>query len=108
MDLAHPNAGPWRTKLVELSDLYSAIAPELRPRVDTRIDWLDVAALSNRWRIIIPAIFSEMEAAPRARKHRSQGRGRDKAYRKSSARTSTSPGQAPRRRTSTDVARIAE
>ena len=30
--------------------------------MDTCIDWLDVAALSDRWRIIIPAIFSGMEA----------------------------------------------
>ncbi len=30
--------------------------------MDTCIDWLDVAAVSDRWRIIIPAIFSGMEA----------------------------------------------
>jgi hypothetical protein len=62
MDLAHPNGDQWRAKLAELSDLYSAVPPGLRSRVDTCIDWLDVAALSDRWRIIIPAIFSGMEA----------------------------------------------
>ncbi len=62
MDLAHPNGTEWRAKLAELAELYSAVAPGLRPHVDTCIDWLDVAALSDRWRIIIPAIFSGMEA----------------------------------------------
>jgi hypothetical protein len=62
MDLAHPNGAEWRAKLDELSALYSALAPDLRERVDTCIDWLDVAALSDRWRIIIPALFSGMEA----------------------------------------------
>lgn len=62
MDLAHPNGEQWRGKLGELSDLYSAVSPGLRSRVDTCIDWLDVAALSDRWRIVIPAIFSGMEA----------------------------------------------
>lgn len=62
MDLTHPNGAQWRAKLAELSDLYSAVPPGLRSRVDTCIDWLDVAALSDRWRIIIPAIFSGMEA----------------------------------------------
>jgi hypothetical protein len=62
MDLAHPNGEQWRESLAELSDVYSAVPPGLRSRVDTCIDWLDVAALSDRWRIIIPAIFSGMEA----------------------------------------------
>lgn len=62
MDLAHPNGKQWRAKLAELSDLYSVLQPGLKSRVSTCIDWLDVAALSNRWRIIIPAIFSGMEA----------------------------------------------
>jgi hypothetical protein len=62
MDLAHPNGQEWRGKLQELSDLYSALGPGLRPRVDTCIDWLDVSAISDRWRIIIPALFSAMEA----------------------------------------------
>ena len=62
MDLAHPNGEQWRAGLAELSDAYSAVPPGLRSRVDTCIDWLDVAALSDRWRIIIPAIFSGMEA----------------------------------------------
>jgi hypothetical protein len=62
MDLAHPNGEQWRASLAELSDVYSAVPPGLRSRVDTCIDWLDVAALSDRWRIIIPAIFSGMES----------------------------------------------
>jgi hypothetical protein len=62
MELAHPNGEDWRARLAKLSELYSSVAPDLRQRVDTCIEWLDVAALSNRWRIIIPAIFSGMEA----------------------------------------------
>ena len=62
MDLTHPNGEQWRASLAELSDVYSAVPSGLSSRVDTCIDWLDVAALSDRWRIIIPAIFSGMEA----------------------------------------------
>ncbi len=62
MDLAHPNGNQWRTELAELSGLYMGLAPDLRLRLDTCIDWLDVAALTDRWRIMIPAIFSGMEA----------------------------------------------
>jgi hypothetical protein len=62
MDLAHPNGAEWRKQLAALSDLYSAIGPKLRTRVDTCIEWLDVAALSKRWRIIVPAVFSGMES----------------------------------------------
>lgn len=62
MDLAHPNGADWRKQLTELSDLYSTVGPSLRIRIDTCIEWLDVAALSNRWRIIIPAVFSAIES----------------------------------------------
>jgi hypothetical protein len=62
MDLSHPNLEEWRAQLADLSDLYEALPPALRPCVDTCVEWLDVAALSGRWRIIIPAIFSAMEA----------------------------------------------
>jgi hypothetical protein len=62
MDLSHPNLEEWRAQLADLSDLYEALPPALRLCVDTCVDWLDVAALSGRWRIIIPAIFSAMEA----------------------------------------------
>lgn len=62
MGLDHANGSDWRARLAELSDLYLAVAPDLRQRVDTCIGWLDVAARSDRWRIIIPAIFSGMEA----------------------------------------------
>jgi hypothetical protein len=49
-------------KLDGLSIDYAAIAPGLRERVDTCVDWLDVAARSDRWRIMLPAVFSAMEA----------------------------------------------
>lgn len=62
MDLAHPDVERWREGLADLSALYLAVSSGLQARVDTCIDWLDVAALSDRWRIIIPAIFSGMEA----------------------------------------------
>lgn len=62
MDLDHPNGAEWREQLAQLSELYSGLPPRLRLNVDTCIDWLDVAALSDRWRIIIPALFSGMEA----------------------------------------------
>ena len=62
MDLTHSNGEAWRTELSRLADLYVTVPPDLRSRVDTCLDWLDVAALSDRWRIIIPAIFSAMEA----------------------------------------------
>jgi hypothetical protein len=62
MDLSHPNGSEWRARLTELSDLYQALPPSLRVRLNTCLEWLDVAALSDRWRIIIPAIFSAMEA----------------------------------------------
>jgi hypothetical protein len=62
MDLTSQNARESLTRLDRLSSDYAALAPELRERVDTYIEWLDVAALSNRWRIIIPAVFSAMES----------------------------------------------
>lgn len=62
MDLAHPNGEPWRRNLADLSRLYSASIPPLRDRVDACIAWLDVAALSDRWRVMIPAVFSGIEA----------------------------------------------
>lgn len=61
-ELDHPALSEWRARLSALSDLYVSVAPELRQRVDMCIDWLDVAAMSDRWKIIIPAIFSGMEA----------------------------------------------
>jgi len=60
--LDHPNLSTWMVRLSELSELYTSVAPGLRQRVDMCIGWLDVAAMSDRWRIIIPAIFSGMEA----------------------------------------------
>jgi hypothetical protein len=62
MDLTAPKAAEWRAKLDALSADYLAVAPGLRERVDACITWLDVAAQSDRWPIIIPATFSAMEA----------------------------------------------
>jgi hypothetical protein len=61
-ELSHENLDEWRRRLLALSDQYSHLAPALQSRVDTCLAWLDVAALSDRWRIVIPAIFSGMEA----------------------------------------------
>jgi hypothetical protein len=52
----------WLAKLDGLSADYRAVAPGLGERIDTCVGWLDVAARSDRWRIIIPALFSAMEA----------------------------------------------
>lgn len=52
----------WLAKLDSLSADYGAVAPELLERADTCVGWLDVAARSDRWRIILPALFSAMEA----------------------------------------------
>ena len=58
----HENLAEWREGLTEICDLYATLAPDLRSRVDTCLGWLDLAALSERWGIIVPAIFSGMEA----------------------------------------------
>ena len=62
MDLKHSSVPDWFTKLDELSTRMENLPMQLRERVELAVDWLDVAALSDRWRIIIPAIFSAMEA----------------------------------------------
>ena len=62
LKLDHDNLADWRSELATLSLRYENVAPALRQSVDTCLIWLDVAALSDRWRIIIPAIFSGMEA----------------------------------------------
>jgi hypothetical protein len=62
MDLTSPKAGEWHAKLGNLSSDYLAIARGLRERVDVCLSWLDVAARSDRWPIVIPATFSAMEA----------------------------------------------
>jgi hypothetical protein len=61
-ELSHQNLDEWRVRLDSLSQMYLGLAPALRSRVETCLSWLDVAALSDRWRIVIPAIFSGMEA----------------------------------------------
>ena len=55
-------AAAWLVKLDGLSADYSAVPPGLRERVDTCVAWLDVAARSDRWQIIVPAVFSAIEA----------------------------------------------
>ena len=62
MDLTGPRTSEWRAKLDHLSADYLAVSPGIRERVDVCLEWLDVAARSDRWPIIIPAIFSAMEA----------------------------------------------
>lgn len=62
MDLTSPTTADWRNKLADLSVGYLALAPSVRERLDVCVDWLDVAARTDRWRIIIPAAFSAMEA----------------------------------------------
>lgn len=62
MDLATGNLSDWLARLEGLSSDYTAIAPGLRQRVDTCVGWLDVAASSDRWQIMLPAVFSAMEA----------------------------------------------
>lgn len=62
MDLTSSPMSDWRTKLDGLSADYMAVAPGLRERIDMCLEWLDVAARSDRWPIIIPAAFSAMEA----------------------------------------------
>ena len=44
------------SQLDGLSVDYGATAPGLRERVDTCVEWLDVAARSDRWRIMLPAV----------------------------------------------------
>jgi len=62
MDLTGPRTSEWRAKLDGLSADYLAVTAGLRDRVDVCLEWLDVAARSDRWPIIIPASFSAMEA----------------------------------------------
>jgi hypothetical protein len=62
MDLGGPTTTEWRSMLDRLSADYATVAPRLRERVDACVDWLDVAARSDRWPIIIPAVFSAMES----------------------------------------------
>jgi hypothetical protein len=62
MDFTTGSAGGWLAKLAGLSADYAAAGPGLRERVDTCVAWLDVAARSDRWRIMLPALFSAMEA----------------------------------------------
>lgn len=58
-------AGDPSVRLAGLAGLtadYGAVAPGLRQRIDTCVGWLDVAARTDRWRIMLPAVFSAMEA----------------------------------------------
>jgi hypothetical protein len=62
MDTDLSSQQPWAHQLRELSARRDALKPRLRERVDTCLDWLDIAALSIDWRVIIPAVFGAMEA----------------------------------------------
>ena len=62
MDFTTGNVSDWLTRLEGLSGDYMAVAPGLRERADTCVGWLDVAARSDRWQIILPAVLSAMEA----------------------------------------------
>jgi hypothetical protein len=62
MDFAASDNSKWLAGLTGLTADYGTVAPGLRERVDTCVEWLDVAARTDRWRIMLPAIFSAMEA----------------------------------------------
>jgi hypothetical protein len=62
MDLTSDTAEYWQSQLADLAQDYEMLPIRLRPRVDTCIAWLDVAARSDNWRVIVPAVFSAMEA----------------------------------------------
>jgi hypothetical protein len=61
-DYTQGNQGEWLAGLDGLSADYGVVAPELHERVNTGLGWLDVAARSDHWRIMLPALFSAMEA----------------------------------------------
>jgi hypothetical protein len=61
-DLTQGDLSHWFAALSALSDDCSEVPAEFRERVDTCVDWLDVAGRTDSWQIIIPAIFSAMEA----------------------------------------------
>ena len=63
MDLTSAKLEDWREQLDDFAGNYEALGLESRPRVDTCIRLgLDVAARSDKWRIIIPSVFSALEA----------------------------------------------
>ncbi len=62
MDYTTGGHGDWLARLEGLSRDYMAVSTGLRERIDTCVGWLDVAARSDRWQIILPAVFSAMEA----------------------------------------------
>jgi hypothetical protein len=62
MDFTAGDPSKWLAGLAALTADYGAVAPRLRERVDTCVGWLDVAARTDRWRIMLPAVFSAMEA----------------------------------------------
>lgn len=61
-DLTTGNLADWFAALSTLSDDCNGLPVEFRDRVDTCINWLDVAGRTDSWQIIIPAVFSGMEA----------------------------------------------
>ena len=62
MDADFSNQQDWLEALTELSTCRNGLAAPIQERVDTALDWLDVAALTENWRVMLPAIFSAMES----------------------------------------------
>jgi hypothetical protein len=62
MEFAGPGFVEWRETVAEWSRRYLSTTREIRSRVDTCLEWLDIGAMSENWRIALPALFSAMEA----------------------------------------------
>lgn len=60
MDLSAQN--DWTESLKKLSECREVCCPEIRNRVDTALEWLDIAAHTENWRITLTTVFSAMEA----------------------------------------------
>ena len=62
MDMTDPKLEEWCASLEEISGRYAATAGEIRARCDTSLGWFDVATRSEDWRVVLPAIFTAIEA----------------------------------------------
>jgi hypothetical protein len=54
--------GNWLAQLASLSSDYDIVSSRFRDCVGTCVGWLDAAARTDRWRIMLPAVFSAMKA----------------------------------------------
>lgn len=52
----------WAERLTQMAQLRDSLHPPVNERVDTALEWMDVAARSESWRTMLPAVFSAMEA----------------------------------------------